>query len=71
MKTREEMIPIIEEKDGKLDQGIVERFLKFTGMEEKEFYEVLDKWYNPNLFEKNEFGVWKPKFKVGVGLIND
>ena len=69
MKTREEMIPIVEEKDGKLDQGIVERFLKFTGMREKEFYEVLDKWYNPELFEQDNHGVWKPKFKVGVGLI--
>ena len=36
-KTREEMIPIVEEKDGKLDQGIVKKFCEFTGMTEKEF----------------------------------
>ena len=69
MKTREEMIPIIEEKDGKLDQGIVKKFLEFTGMTEKEFFNVLDKWYNPELFERDDAGVWTPKFKVGSGLI--
>ena len=69
IKTRDEMIPIVEEKDGKLDEGIVEKFREFTGMSEKEFYEILDKWYNPGLFEKDSNGVWHPKFKVGIGLI--
>ena len=69
IKTRDEMIPIVEEKDGKLDEGIVEKFREFTGMSEKEFYEILDKWYNPELFEKDSYGVWHPKFKVGTGLI--
>ena len=36
---------------------------------EEEFYEILDKWYNPELFEKDSYGVWHPKFKVGTGLI--
>ena len=63
------MIPIVEEKDGKLDEGIVEKFREFTGMSEKEFYEILDKWYNPELFKKDSNGVWHPKFKVGIGLI--
>jgi hypothetical protein len=69
IKTREEMIPIVEEKDGKLDEGIVKKFLEFTGMTEKEFFKVLDKWYNPKLFERDDYGVWTPKFKVGSGLI--
>jgi hypothetical protein len=38
-------------------------------MSEKEFYEILDKWYNPELFKKDSNGVWHPKFKVGIGLI--
>ena len=69
IKTREEMIPIVEKKDGKLDEGIVKKFLEFTGMTEKEFFKVLDKWYNPKLFERDDYGVWTPKFKVGSGLI--
>ena len=67
IKTREEMISIVEEKDSKLDQGMVDLFCEFTRMSRREFYEILDKWYNPELFEKDDHGVWHPKFKVGVG----
>ena len=66
IKTREEMIPIVEEKDSKLDQGIVDLFCEFTRMSRREFYEILDKWYNTELFEKDDHNVWHPKFKVGV-----
>ena len=65
LKTREEMIPFVEKHDGKLDQGIVEKFCEFTKMSTSDFYNILDKWYNPDLFEKNSFGIWKKKFKVG------
>ena len=67
IKTREEMIPIVEEKDSKLDQGMVDLFCEFTRMSRREFYEILDKWYNSELFEKDDHSVWHPKFKVGVG----
>ena len=68
LKTRKEMLPLVEEKDGLLDQGIVDSFLSFTGMKAKEFYAIMDKWYNKELFEQDEWGVWKPKFKVGIGI---
>ena len=64
MKTREEMIPIVEEKDGILDHGIVEKFCEFTRMSKREFYEILDKWYNPDLFEQDKDLVWHKKFKI-------
>ena len=67
LKTREEMIPIVEEADKRLDQVIVDRFCEFTGITRREFFKILDKWYNPNLFEKDGDGVWHPKFKVGYG----
>ena len=69
LKTREEMITTVEEKDGKLDQDIVERFCEFTGMTKVEFWKTMDKWYNRNLFEQDKDGIWHPKFKVGIGLI--
>jgi N-acetyl sugar amidotransferase len=69
LKTREEMISIVEEKDSKLDQGIVEKFCNFTGINEVEFWKIMDKWYNKELFEQDKDGVWHPKFKVGTGLI--
>lgn len=69
LKTREEMIPIVEEKDGILDQGIVDAYLSFTGMKAKEFYKILDKWYNKELFSQDKWGIWHPKFKVGTGIV--
>jgi len=70
IKSREEMIPLVEEKDGILDQGIVDSYLNFTGMKSKGFYKILDKWYNKDLFRQDKWGIWKPNFKVGYGLIN-
>jgi len=67
LKTREEMIPIIEEIDKKLDQGIVEKFCEFTRISKSEFWNILDKWYNRELFEQDRDGVWHPKFRVGYG----
>ena len=69
LKTREEMIPIVEEIDGKLDQGIVDKFCEFTKISHVEFWRIMDKWYNQKLFEQDRDGVWHPKFKVGTGLI--
>ncbi len=68
IKTRDEMIPIVEELDSKLDQGIVDTFCDFTRMSHKEFWKIMDKWYNPELFEQDRDGVWHKKFKVGTGL---
>ncbi|MCA9813415.1 MAG: N-acetyl sugar amidotransferase [Nitrosarchaeum sp.] len=65
LKTREEMIPIVEETDAKLDQGIVDKFCKFTGMTHHEFWLTMDKWYNRDLFSQDRDGVWHPKFTVG------
>ena len=62
------MIPIVEERDGKLDQGIIDKFCAFTGMNKIEFSKTLDKWYNKKLFEQDRDGIWHPKFKVGSGL---
>ena len=69
LKTRDEMIPIVEENDGKLDQGVVEKFCEFTKMSSKEFYDILDKWYNHELFLQDDDNVWHPRFKVGTGII--
>ena len=69
LSTREEMIPFVERHDGVLDQGIVEKFCDFISMGPREFWTILDKWYNRELFYQDKFGVWYPRFKVGVGLV--
>ena len=68
LKTREEMIPIVAEVDPKLDQGIVDQFCQFIQLSHHDFWLVMDKWYNRDLFEQDDDGVWHPRFKVGRGI---
>lgn len=70
LATREEMIPIVKKHDKVLDQGIVDAFLSFTGMKAKEFWTIMDKWYNSELFFKDRWGIWHEKFEVGEGIIS-
>ena len=65
LKTRDEMISIVEEHGKKLDQGIIDKFCEFTRISHSEFWKIMDNWYNRDLFEKDSHGVWHPKFKVG------
>ena len=69
LKTREEMIPSVEQYDRNLDQRIVDTFCSFTHMSPREFWTTMDKWYNKELFEQDRDGVWHEKFEVGVGLV--
>ena len=61
MMTREEAIPIIKERDGALDPLCVRDFCAFCGYTETEFWAIMDKFYNRDLFEKDEYGRWMLK----------
>jgi hypothetical protein len=65
MATREEMIPTVKKYDKILDQGIVDGFCSFTNISIRKFYEILDKWYNAELFEQDGDRIWHEKFQVG------
>lgn len=69
--TRNEMIPLVKEHDKKLDQGIVDKFMEYTGMSVREFWSTMDKWYNTELFYQDRDGVWHEKFEVGVGIFEE
>ena len=62
--TREEAIPVIKERDGKLDPLCVRDFCEFCGYTETEFWAIIDKFYNRDLFEKNEYGEWVLKHPI-------
>ena len=68
MKNREEMIPLVKEYDKKLDQGIIENFCNFTRISKREFWSIMDRWYNQKLFDRGRDGVWNEKFEVGAGM---
>jgi len=56
--TREEAIKIVKEKDHALDSKAIRDFCDFTGYSESEFWAIVDKFYNPDLFEKSKYGQW-------------
>ncbi|MDE5966633.1 MAG: N-acetyl sugar amidotransferase [Lachnospiraceae bacterium] len=61
MISREEAVKLVEQRDYALDPWIVRDFCDFTGMTAKEFYDALETFYNPELFEKNSMGQWRLK----------
>lgn len=69
LKTRDEMIPYVENLDKQLDQGVVEKFCEFTKISHNDFWRIMDKWYNHEFFEQDRDGIWHEKFKVGIGLV--
>lgn len=50
--TREEGKRLVKEHDPPLDQRALQAFLDFTGYTHEEFWNIVDKFYNKNLFEK-------------------
>ena len=58
--TREEGIQNVKKHDHELDQRMLDDWLAFTGYTHKEFWEIVDKFYNKNIFHKVN-GEWKLK----------
>ncbi len=58
LMSREEAVEIIRERDGALDPLCVRDFCEFCGYSESEFWAIMDKFYNRDLFRKDEYGRW-------------
>lgn len=63
--TREEAIWYVKQYDGKCGQQYIKETCNYLSITEKEFWEVVDRYVNQQLFEKNSEGKWIPKFRVG------
>lgn len=50
--TRDEAVKLVKEHDHKLDPIALEHYLKFSGYTESEFWQIVEKFYNRDLFEK-------------------
>lgn len=50
--SREEGIELVKKHDHKLDPLALQDFLDFTGYSHREFWEIVDKFYNRDIFEK-------------------
>jgi N-acetyl sugar amidotransferase len=64
MITRDDAIELVKRHDHNLDPLSVRDFCEFCGYSETEFWEIIDKLYNPELFKKDEFGNWVLKHPI-------
>ena len=62
--TREEGIELVKKYDHRVDQKAVADFCAFTGYSLREFYSIVERFYNRNLFIKNCHGEWVLKEPV-------
>lgn len=62
MLSREEAFELVKKHDHDLDPLAVRDFCEFIGMSERDFWNIIEKQYNTNLFEKNKIGKWVLKF---------
>ena len=58
MMTREEAVKIVKERDHDIDPLCVRDFCDFLGYTEREFWTIVDGFYNPELFVKDKLGIW-------------
>jgi N-acetyl sugar amidotransferase len=58
MLTRDEAIEMVKKHDYDLDVLCIRDFCDFIGYSEIEFWAIIEKLYNKDLFEKNKFGKW-------------
>jgi hypothetical protein len=58
--SKEEARKIIMERDPNLDQLAMKDFNDFVGYSTRQFWEIVDKFWNPDIFEKSN-GVWEMK----------
>lgn len=58
MMTREEAVKAVNEHDGKLDSKCIRDYCEFLGYSETEFWNIMNQYYNTDIFEKNICGEW-------------
>jgi len=58
--TLDEAKKLIMENDYKIDQRALDDFCNFCGYSIKEFWDIVEKYWNRNIFEKVD-GIWQPK----------
>jgi N-acetyl sugar amidotransferase len=66
--SREDGIKIVEQFDGRCPTHVISDFCNYIGITVGEFWNVVDKFVNKELFTRVSEGVYRKKFKVGVSL---
>lgn len=58
LMTRDEAIQIVKKHDHNLDPKCVDDFCQFCGYTQSEFWAIVDKMYNKDIFVKDSMGRW-------------
>lgn len=64
--TREDAIWYVKEYDGKCGEQYIDATCRYLSITKEEFWNIVDKFVNRDLFVKGADGKWVPKFEVGV-----
>lgn len=62
--TKDRAAEIARKYDGKCDDEIIRSFCRYIDISEKEFWAVVDRYVNQDLFEKIDHKTWAPKFEI-------
>ena len=57
--SREEALELVKQHDHNLDSRSIKEFCEFLGYKEEQFYAIVDKLYNKEIFEKDSMGRWQ------------
>lgn len=52
---------IVDANDSRIDRRALDDFCSTLGYTIPQFYAIVDKWYNTDIFEQDVFGVWRMK----------
>ena len=63
MMTRSEAVDLVKKYDSACSDKYIKLFCEYIEMSIDEFWSIVDKHVNRDLFEKNN-GKWQPKFEV-------
>tara|TARA_B100001093_G_scaffold514741_1_gene589474 strand:- start:1260 stop:2297 length:1038 start_codon:yes stop_codon:yes gene_type:complete len=63
---RDQALNLVRLYDGQYPVEHIEAYLEYYQISKEKFDSILDRWVNHDLFEKNDDGIWSPKFVVGV-----
>jgi N-acetyl sugar amidotransferase len=66
--SREQGVVIITEYDGACSNRIINNFACYVGITVDEFWQIANRWVNPNIFHITSSHRPKPKFTVGVNF---
>ena len=62
--TREEGVSLVKKYDGEFPEKYFKEFLEYIGITEEYFWEVIDSWRSPHIWEKKSDGNWKLKYEI-------